>query len=161
MFITAEAFLALRAAAQVTVENGNPTILELTMGTIMAFSVETYLKCLRMVECGEILSGHDLKELFDDLPEPIRSEIRFRHAQHEMVNKAFKELRKSRLPTDLQFLLAKGKDFFDDCRYAYEGEQGDGVWSSDVFMLIIKDLILERKPEWDTAQLNRRRLPRI
>lgn len=159
IFQAAEAFLALCATAQKTVNMGNASILTLVMGTNGAFALESYLKCLRMLECGEYLEGHDLQLLFTDLPDALRKEIEERHLKYELKHPVFKKMQAAGIATDLHSLLKVGKDSFQEFRYAYEELPKDTVWGLDVMMFIVKALILERKPEWDFLQLNRSKLP--
>ena len=161
MFQSSEAFLALCATLTTSVNLGNPNILELVMGTNAAFALESYLKCLRTIDLGEYLEGHDLKLLYDDLSEESRTEIERRHAKCEQALPIFGIMRKSGIHTDLRSLLESGRNAFQDFRYAYEEIPRDTVWGLDVLMLIVKHLILEKRPEWKHFQLDHTPSPHI
>ena len=154
MFRLAEAFVAGCIAMQESVKMGNPNILPLVVATNVSFATESYLKCLRVLELGVYIEGHDIERLFDALPTEVKEEIERRHARCEQTHPVFTVGAKSiDLPTDLRSLLSKGKNSFQDFRYAYENVEGETVWGLDILMLILKHLILEKRPDWTALQL--------
>lgn len=155
IFRLAEAFVAGCVAMQESVKMGNPNILPLVVATNVSFATESYLKCLRMLEVGEYFEGHDLETLFDDLPEAVRREIELRHAKCEKTQLIFTKMHEAKLPTDLRSLLKIGRNSFQEFRYAYEEIPEKAVWALDILMLIVKHLILEKRPDWEPLQLNR------
>lgn len=157
MFRLAEAFVAGCVAMQEAVKAGNPNILPLVVATNVSFATESYLKCLRVIAVGEYLTGHDIEKLFDDLPDDLKNEIERRHALCERTHPLFTGVKSIGLATDLRSLLRVGKNSFQEFRYAYESinSSSKAVWGLDILMLILKHLILEKRPEWETLQLSR------
>ncbi len=118
------------------------------------FRARAYLKCLRAVEFGQYFEGHDLKSLYDDLGDDTKREIERRHAlcERDLAELAAKQ--GAAVPTDLDSLLQAGKNAFTDFRYAYEMIPAGTVWGLDALMLIVKHLILEKQPAFQSLQLD-------
>lgn len=155
IFNKAEGFAALCDAGQRSADNANRSILSGVIVTNAALALELYLKCLRSIERGEYKTGHNLRELFDDLSERTKSEIHDAHSRCEGVHNTFFLLKRRGLPTDLNSVLEMGQDAFERFRYAHENEAKNCVWALTPLIIIVKHLILEKRPDWEPLQLLR------
>jgi hypothetical protein len=151
IFQTGEAFLNVCRTLDAEVkQRGNPHILPLAMAVNSALALELFLKCLRTIESGSFSKGHEFDEQYYDLPESTRDEIKRRHDQIEASDQFFAKMRTDGFKTDLDSLLVMGRKTFIHFRYAFENNPSakTTVWGLDDFMLIVRDLILEKHPEW-------------
>jgi hypothetical protein len=147
MFQAAEAFFNVAKTLKISCTLGNPNILPLALGAISAFALELFLKCLRTIEVGDCFDGHDLERLYDHLAEGTRREIERLHEAHE-DHAEFQRARAMQINTDLRSLLKRGRNTFDDFRYAYEQLPANTDWGLDVLTLLVRNIILERRQDW-------------
>ena len=105
---------------------------------------------LSTIESGSFFKGHGFAEQYADLEEASRNEIERRHKETEATSQFFVDMRARRFPTDLASLLKLGKETFVHFRYAFENNSAakGTVWGLDACMQIVRDVILERRPEW-------------
>jgi hypothetical protein len=151
IFQAGEAFLNVCRTLDAEINRrGNPHILPLAMAVNSALALELFLKCLRTIESGSFSKGHEFDEQFRDLNESTQNEIKRRHDQIAANDKFFEDLRSRGFKTDLDSLLKMGRKTFVHFRYAFEENPSakDTVWGLDDFMLIVRDIILERHPDW-------------
>jgi hypothetical protein len=151
IFQSAEAFLNVCRILDAEIKKrGNPHILPLTMAVNSALALELFLKCLRTIESGGFFKGHEFDEQYFDLQESTRNEIQRRHDKAESSDPFFANMRANGFKTDLDSLLKMGKHTFVHFRYAFENNPAakTTVWGLDTFMLDIRDIILEKRPEW-------------
>ena len=148
IFQSAEAFLNVCRTLDAEIKKrGNPHILPLTMAVNSALALELFLKCLRTIESGGFFKGHEFDEQYFDLQESTRNEILRRHDEAESSDPFFANMRANEFKTDLSKM---GKHTFVHFRYAFENNPAakTTVWGLDTFMLDIRDVILEKRPEW-------------
>jgi len=152
IFMTGEAFLNAARTLDKERKSGNPYILDLTLAVNSAMALELFLKCLRTIEKGFFFMGHEFDQQFSELKEATRNEVRRRHdkAVDRDQDQFFSKMRANNFKTDLDSLLDMGKNTFSDFRYAFEPstKAKKTTWGLDNFMFDIRDIILERHPEW-------------
>src|ERR1700730_3377853 len=151
IFQSGEAFLNVCRTVDAEIhERGNPHLLPLAMAVNSALALELFLKCLRTIESGGFSKGHEFDRQYYDLQESTREEIGRRHGKIEASSPFFADLRKRGFKTDLDSLLKMGRQTFVNFRYAFEpaAVAQKTTWALDDFMLIIRDVILEKNPEW-------------
>ena len=151
IFQTGEAFLNVcRTVDSEIRQRGNPHILPLAMAVNSALALELFLKCLRTIESGSFFKGHEFDEQYHDLQESTRDQIKQRHEKFEIGDQFFEDLRSRGFKTDLDSLLAMGRKTFVHFRYAFENNPSakKTVWALDDFMRIVRNMILEKHPEW-------------
>jgi hypothetical protein len=150
IFQAGEAFLNACRTLDKQAKSGNPYILESVMAVNSALALEVFLKCLRTIESGSFFKGHEFDEQFSDLPESTQNEIRRRHDKIEARSPFFTKMRKEGFKTDLDSLLKMEKKTFIHFRYAFENNPAakTTVWALDDFMRIVRNLILEKHPDW-------------
>lgn len=149
----------LRCLASVNVGPGlEGLIRESVPGFVcLAFASELYLKALHIMKLGAVPTDgkrgiHDLKDLYDRLPEPVRATIAFRFGGPTTLPRAdFEE----RLP-----LIAK---VFTAWRYIYEKNPGDMEFTTLIMLpLALFQVIHQAEPAWPAPQeafLTKARLP--
>lgn len=95
----------------------------------IALSSELYLKAIQMYydENDEFFVGHDLKYLYDQLPDHEKSEIRLRFENNERDEK-------------LEEFLSKHKLVFLDWRYAFEEGKGGATINYSAFQRFVPSL---------------------
>ena len=120
------------------------------MAVNSALALELYLKCLRTIETGNFFKGHEFDEQYFDLEESTRNEIQRRHAEIEAKSQFFEDMRTRGFQTDLASLLSEGRNTFIHFRYAFEKNPSaqNTAWALDDFMLIVRAIVLERRPKW-------------
>jgi hypothetical protein len=150
IFQAGEAFLNACRTLDKAAKNGNSFILKSVMAVNSALALEHFLKCLRTIESESFFKGHAFDQQYRDLQESTQTEIHRRHTEREERDEFFAKMRKEGLKTDLDSLLAMGKDTFIRFRYPFENSLADKrtVWALDDFMLDVRDIILEKHPEW-------------
>ncbi|MEY2487377.1 MAG: hypothetical protein QOH39_3025 [Verrucomicrobiota bacterium] len=151
IFQAAEAFLNVcRTLVAETEQRKNPHILPLVKAVNSALALELFLKCLRTIESGSFFKGHEFDEQYFNLQESTQNKIRRRHDNADASDQFFAEMRADGFKTDLDSLLAMGRKTFIHFRYAFENNPSAKatVWGLDNFMLDIRDIILEKHPEW-------------
>ena len=150
IFQSAEAFFNALRTLDTAAKRGNPFIFPLTMAVNSALALELYLKCLRTIEAGNFLKGHEFDEQYFDLEKSTKNEIQRRHDEIETNSQFFADIRARGFKTDLASLLKMGRKTFVHFRYAFENNPSaqDTIWALDDFMLIVRDIVLERHPEW-------------
>jgi hypothetical protein len=88
----------------------------------LSFAGEVYLKCLHLIRTGILLKGHDLRSLFNKLPETDKTLIE--NAYNNKVNRSpVVQAMKTHSPTvdlKLSTVLAEAGDTFEKFRYVYE-----------------------------------------
>jgi hypothetical protein len=134
------------------------------MVTNSAFASELYLKCLIIIETGQLMKDqHNLRKLFLKLREDTQKTIE-NHFDEEMAKAPdISEEAKARLggripPTTLREALVQGGDAFIKWRYIYEDTN---LQFFALFPLpkFLADVILARKPEWKNFELTLGKLP--
>ena len=151
IFQSGEAFLNVCRTLDAEIhKRGNPHILPLAMAVNSALALELFLKCLRTIESGSFSKGHEFDQQYYDLQKTTRDEIRRRHDKIEANAPFFADLRKRGFKTDLDSLLKMGRKTFVNFRYAFEpaAVAQKTMWALDDFMRIIRNMILEKHPEW-------------
>jgi hypothetical protein len=150
IFQAGEAFLNACRTLDKAAKSGNSYILKSVMAVNSALALELFLKCLRTIESGSFFKGHEFDQQYFDLQESTQDEIKRRHAEREARDQFFAEMRKEGFKTDLDSLLAMGKDTFIRFRYPFENSLATKrtVWALDDFMLDVRDIILEKHPKW-------------
>lgn len=131
----------------------DPHIVQAVMAVNSAFALELFLKCLQTLDSGDYSRRHDLDQLYYELPKPTQEEIRRRLDEVQASTKYgpfYAGLRSDGYKTDLDSLLEMGRKAFEHFRYAFDPEivAQKARWALDDFMFIVRDLILERHPEW-------------
>jgi hypothetical protein len=131
----------------------DPYIWQSVMAVNSALALELFLKCLRMIESGGFFKRHELDQLYRDLQKSTRDEIRRRHDEIQASAKYgpfFADLRKRGFKTDLDSLLKMGRKTLEDFRYAFDPQivAQKTTWALDDFMIIVRDIILEKHTEW-------------
>jgi hypothetical protein len=132
--------------------------------TNSAFASELYLKCLIILETGQLIKNqHDLRKLFLKLHEDTQKAIERNFDQEMAKAPEISEAAKVRTggrkpPRTLREALTQGGDAFIKWRYLYEDE------SLEFFALFplpkfLEQTILTRKPEWRDFQLTLAKLP--
>lgn len=111
----------------------------LVNATVFAFASEIALKTLYVRHGMSVPSTHDLKILYDGLPEEVRGEI-----AGKMDLKDSKE--------DFCTLLERNKDAFVDWRYFYEKKYGEkdlqaDLWFLREFLSVCRDKVLQKGEE--------------
>jgi hypothetical protein len=150
IFQSAEAFLNACRTLDADIKRGNRFILPIPMAVNSALALELFLKCLCTVESGFFFKGHEFDDQYLDLPQATKDELRRRHEKAEANDPFFAKMRKDKYKTDLDSLLKMGKKTFVHFRYAFEKQTvaQKTVWALDNFMLDVRDIILEKRPEW-------------
>jgi len=149
IFLSAEAFLNACPTLDTATKRGNRFILPIAMAVNSALALELYLKCLCTIESGFFFKGHEFDEQYLDLSPSIKDELRRRHEKAE-ANEFFAKMRADGYKTDLDSLLKIGRDTFIHFRYAFEKDIAakGTAWALDSFMLDVREIILDRHPEW-------------
>lgn len=116
--------------------------------TNAAFALELYMKCMIVMQGGEVPAEHDLEYLFSNISRVTKAKLRKRFNTISIEQKIFEK-------PDLDSLLKMSKDAFVFLRYAYEEDSGDkgtgfGLWP---LLVCIREFIFEAKPEWKTLPL--------
>ena len=130
--------------------------LSLVYGVNAAFAVELYLKCLLLIEGGQVPETHNLKQLFNQVSRESRGKITKRHNTLAADHPVLSEFRqKLGIKTDLNSILEDGQDIFTQFRYFFEGIPnrmepiGFGL---DLFAQIVRNRILDLRPEWVSTE---------
>lgn len=131
----------------------DPHISQSVMAVNSALALELFLKCLRMIESGGFHKRHELDQLFRDLQKSTQHEIRRRHDEIQSSAERgpfFAKLRADGFKTDLESLLKVGRKTFEHFRYAFDPQivAQKTTWALDDFMRIVRNMILEKHPEW-------------
>ena len=149
IFQSAEGFLNACRTLDTATKRGNPFILPIAMAVNSALALELYLKCLCTIESGFFFKGHEFDEQYLDLSQSIKDELRRRHDKAE-TNEFFAKMRADGYKTDLDSLLSIGRNTFIHFRYAFEKDVATKgtAWALDSFMFDIREIILDRHPEW-------------
>jgi hypothetical protein len=117
---------------------------------ISAFACELLLKCLLLIENGEIVQTHRLDKLFQQLSHPQKRRI---DAMWE--TKARPRIdglcRIHGLPSDLANALVTCGQAFERMRYGYEDPDSQRFYIADL-PRILCELIVEARPEWRTVR---------
>ena len=141
IFFEADAF---NLAAQILTQFSIPNIrLMLPHVVLTSFSSELYLKCMILIETGNVPSGHDLAKLFDQLKDGTKQIIENEWNAETAKQSAVEVDRRAR---NLKDTLAKEANAFVTWRYAYEpGELcGFSLWNLPA---ILHKHILAIRPE--------------
>jgi hypothetical protein len=151
-FVSAEAFLEVCKVLTAAYQGGNTRILAQAMATNAAFSLETYLKCLLLLEKGDAPHGHDLHCLFHALSQSTQSELTKHHEEFLNSNPSFvAKARQTGLPTNLEELLKLGRNAFTDFRYAYERIPSETDFALNGLTYCVRQRILKLRPCWNSA----------
>ena len=155
-FMTADAFLRVCATLDKAAKQGEFVTVGV-MGTLEAFTLELHVKCLLLLEEGLHKRGHDLWTLFKFLSPKTRTELIQAFEEYVAKWPAFiAESKRKNLPTDLESLLIRGRHAFEEFRYGYENvRKSRTVWGLKGFTFVIRERILEAKPEWENALLGK------
>lgn len=137
--------------ASIHLKDGTVLNLLLPIAVNSAFSVELYLKCLQVLATGRCPWGHDLLELFDDLPVQIQRDIEreyHRELARAGIPKGEKAAHDRTIDSyDLRGNLRHEKNSFKDFRYAFQAKENLS-YSSQPIAVALKSSILRLKPEW-------------
>lgn len=122
---------------------------------LASFATELYLKTLLADLIGVIAETHDPAELFRNLPRPIRQALKKRH---KILSEEEYPLR---LPlaispdiADLEVVLDLSRNTFVKYRYIYDPlVKGPAGFHLDVCIKCLRELILERHPDWAVLAL--------
>jgi hypothetical protein len=131
----------------------DPHILPSVMAVNSALALELFLKCLRTIESGGFFKRHELDQLFRDLRKSTRDKIRRRHDEIQASAERgpfFAKLRADGFRTDLDSLLKMGRKTFEHFRYPFDPQivAQKTTWALDDLMRIVRNMILEKHPEW-------------
>lgn len=132
--------------------------------TNSAFASELYLKCLIILETGQLMKDqHNLRKLFNKLHEDTKKTIENNFDKGMSEAPEISEEAKAQVggrtpPRTLWEALEQGGDAFVRWRYIYED---DNLKFFALFPLpkFLEDVILTRKPAWKDFKLTLRKLP--
>jgi hypothetical protein len=121
-----------------------------------AFASEIYLKCLHAIEFqGTVPKDHPFDKLFGGLPVGTKQVVK-KHwnamAAHNPIFKTGSARPGKRPKNDLVSALREGGLAFMKYRCAYEGKQLKG-YSLASLPDVLRDAILELKPEWRASSV--------
>jgi hypothetical protein len=124
-----------------------------------SLSLELYLKTLAVMEHGDRshLQDHDYRTLFADLSADTRKTLRDRWdawvaenmgwaSSLKEMTKAFPEFARS---DEFDQMIEHNARAFEEWRYCHEFVGKRAIpWTAQPFVGIVRDLIVERKPDW-------------
>ena len=120
---------------------------KIPMLVLEVFSLELHLKCLHALR-GNRKWGHDIGELFSDLPDGEQAAIAAKFQQQCAGRSEFASL-------TLAAVLDRSKELFEKARYRFEGEEWNpdasgerGNRGFDRLIRSIHDVIEEQQPDW-------------
>jgi hypothetical protein len=121
-----------------------------------AFSLELYLKCLRCIETGNVVRGHNLTELFEALTAPTRQAVMAAYVRRCGVTSTVDGrdyligFSGALANSTIEELLDGTADTFQKLRYAFEMPPGAMVGSVGAVTAVeaIKDVIFSMRPTW-------------
>ena len=125
------------------------TFLNFAVSVNAALATELYLKCLLLIECGQFPKRHNLKLLFGQLKRSTRQALKKEHDEIVRRDKKVKTLVKRGMKLDLDSLLEKGQDIFEQFfRYPYEPTANGVFLWIDCVNSLYRRYILKSNPEW-------------
>jgi len=117
--------------------------------TCAAFASELYLKCLILLETGQLMKGeHNLRKLFSKLPDDTQQRVE--RTFNAITAPRFQnsdDFYGARQPKSFRDALKHGAEAFINWRYIYEANQTD-FFALFSLPKILCDMIDERKPAW-------------
>jgi hypothetical protein len=123
------------------------------IGTLGAFTLELYLKCLLVLQNGEVEREHDLRKLFDELTPATQQRLRDLTRPHlAAAEKYFADAISDGSPipkVDFDLLLDWSRRAFEYARYVYEGLPPQSGWMAGGIVYAARAAILELHPEWE------------
>lgn len=134
------------------------------MVTNSAFASELHLKCLILLETGQLVkSQHNLRKLFSKLRGKTQNAIETQFNEEMAKAPAIGAEAKTQLggkkpPRTLREALKEGAEAFVTWRYVYEN---DNLQFFGLFPLpqILDGIILDQKPQWKDFKLTLAMLP--
>ena len=126
--------------------------------TNSAFASELYLKCLILLETGQLMKEqHNLRKLFLRLHSSTQNTIETEFDTElakapELSEEAKAHLKGRTPPKTLREALAEGGDAFIKWRYIYEDDNHD-FFALFPLPKILAGVIIARKPEWKDFKL--------
>jgi hypothetical protein len=152
MLKSADVFAEIASDIRRKMLSENKMHLGFAYGTNGALASELYLKCLLLVECGQVRKVHNLKKLFSQLSNESRHVLTERHEVLSASDIIFITVRKAGFRTDLPFLLDAGQDVFEQFRYPYEGLPEGIIFGLNLFGGCVRDRILDLRPDWISGE---------
>ena len=151
VFTTAETFRDASEVISAAMHNGK-THLGWAYAVMGALSLEIYLKCLLLIECGQHPASHNIKKLFMQLPSRTRGPLRKRHNELAINDPVFINVRERlNVATDLDSLLERGQNSFEIMRYPYDfALEDDTAFGFHILREVIRLRILDLRPQWVT-----------
>jgi hypothetical protein len=122
--------------------------LTFAFGVNAALATELYLKCLLLVECGQFPKVHNLKLLFGQLRTSTRQVLKKKHDDLVRADQRLERFVKQGMKLDLDSLLEKGQDIFEQFRYPYEVNLKEVFFGLTGLLASVRDYILSIRPEW-------------
>ena len=126
-----------------------PHIIPTTVNS--AFSLELYLKCLRIIEGNPAGNTHDLECIFDKLLPESKKAIR-KYFREELNRKPIViQLRAagySNRKLQFRFILRNAKDAFEQWRYYFERKRKTKSYNAEAIRHSVRRVIIERHPKW-------------
>jgi hypothetical protein len=148
IFKTADVFSEAAVTLLHKAWNEEKPYLSFAFGVNAALATELYLKCLLLIECGQIPKIHNLKSLFGQLPRKTRQVIRKQHDKAVHEDRALVPFAKQGIKFDLDTLLQRGQDVFELFRYPYEPRAKDTFFGLSGLANCVRQHILSLHPEW-------------
>lgn len=125
-----------------------------------AFALELFLKCLLAMDTGICPELHDLRHLFNRLPNPRQQTIRDRFAPHldqasEYIFDSAQKAAVFPLPlVTFDYVLDMSRNAFPISRYIYEGLPGKSGWVAAGILDATRQTILSVHPEWARFEMS-------
>jgi HEPN domain-containing protein len=155
IFVAAEQF---RKAQQFLIENSPIEDTGIAAATCAAIALELYLKCLLAEADEDVPAIHDLKELFDRLPEKTRDSISanfnpYLGQAREMLERIAAHYNRKIIPVpSLTYILEVSRKAFVDLRYFHEGVRFGRGWIADGVVRAARKTILDMHREWENSR---------
>jgi HEPN domain-containing protein len=122
--------------------------LTFAFGVNAALATELYLKCLLLIECGQFPKRHNLKLLFGQLKPGTRQILKRKHDEIVRQDQRLEIFLKHGMTLDLDSLLEKGQDIFEQFRYPYEPNTKEVFFGLTGLIACTREYILSLNPKW-------------
>ena len=148
IFKTADIFSETAKTMLMVSQSEDKPYLNFAVSVKAALATGLYLKCLLLIECGQFPKRHNLKLLFGQLKRSTRQALKKEHDEMVRWDKKVETLVKRGMKLDLDSLLEKGQDIFEQFRYPYEPTAKGVFFGLTVLIACTRRYILKSNPEW-------------
>jgi HEPN domain-containing protein len=148
IFKTADIFSETAKTLLFKSKNERKLYLNFAFGVNAALATELYLKCLLLIEGGQFPKSHNLKLLFGQLKRDTRQILKKKHDEIVRQDQRLEVFVKGGINLDLDYLLEKGQDVFEQFRYPYEPNTKDVFFGLTGLVACVRGYILSLRPEW-------------